>query len=90
MILFSVFSLYIISVSNPIRQRSNSDIQLMKRHEVLSIYITEPSEGPIVIEHASTDLLTTYVEKFTLISWYYNINHGLFDKFTAEMRLQTL
>jgi len=69
MILFSVFSLYIIPVSNPIRQRSNSDIQLMKRRVVLSIYITEPSEGPIVIEHASTDLLTIYVEKFTLISW---------------------
>ena len=27
--------------------------------------------GPIVIEHASTDLLTTYVKKFTLIKWVY-------------------
>ena len=41
----------------------------MKIHVVLSTCIIEPSWGPIVIEHASTDLLTTYVEKFTLIKW---------------------
>ena len=66
MILFSVFSLHIIWFKS-YPTEATSDIQLMKRYVVLSTCIIEPGEGPIVIEHASTDLLTTYVEKFTLI-----------------------